>query len=258
VRFPRLTPHAKAAILQIDPLQDREEYNALLHLLDSFSYAEAPAMMARLEAGDDVERALAQRLENLGLLTWEVWARDRPSVTELFADTRATVLDLGGFAHPAEPLVVAVDVFDHLWVNREARQPTLVVIDEAHNICSAQPSDQLLAATTQRLIQIAGEGRKFGLWLFLSTQRPRKIHPSVLSQCDSLALLPMNSPGDLAELREVSGFAPPAMLAASPAFRQGEMLLAGGFVPAPIVAQVGARRTQEGGSDVSVPLRPTS
>ena len=135
-------------------------------------------------------------------------------------------------------------------------RPTLVVIDEAHKICSAQPTNPLLAATTQRLIQIAGEGRKFGLWLFLATQRPSKIHPNVLSQCDNLALLRMNSPGDLAELREVFGFAPPAMLAASPAFRQGEMLLAGGFVPAPIVVQVGARRTQEGGSDVSVPLRP--
>jgi hypothetical protein len=60
----------------------------------------------------------------------------------------------------------------------------------------------------------------------------------------------------LKDREEVFGFAPPAMLAASPAFRQGEMLLAGGFVP--IVAQVGARRTQEGGSDVSVPLRPSS
>jgi hypothetical protein len=58
----------------------------------------------------------------------------------------------------------------------------------------------------------------------------------------------------LKDREEVFGFAPPA----SPAFRQGEMLLAGAFVPAPIVAQVGARRTQEGGSDVSVPLRPSS
>ena len=32
-------------------------------------------------------------------------------------------------------------------------------------------------AVTDRLIQIAAEGRKFGLWLLLSTQRPSKIHP---------------------------------------------------------------------------------
>ena len=90
--------------------------------------------------------------------------------------------------------------------------------------------------------------------LLLSTQRPAKIHPNVLSQCDNLALMRMNSPGDLAELGAVFGFAPPQMLAASPYFHQGEILVAGGFVPAPTFVQVGARRTREGGSDVTVPI----
>jgi uncharacterized protein len=71
-------------------------------------------------------------------------------------------------------------VLDHLWVNREAREPTLVVIDEAHNICSARPSDPLLAATTQRLIQIAGEGRKFGLG---SSSPPRARYASLVVSC---------------------------------------------------------------------------
>jgi hypothetical protein len=44
------------------------------------------------------------------------------------------------------------------------------------------------------------------------------------------------------------------MLQASPFFAQGEALFAGGFVPAPMLARMGARLTQEGGSDVSVPL----
>ncbi|MET8776363.1 hypothetical protein AB0H49_16015 [Nocardia sp. NPDC050713] len=33
---------------------------------------------------------------------------------------------------------------------------------------------------------IAAEGRKYGLWLLLSTQRPSKVHPGILSQCDNL------------------------------------------------------------------------
>ena len=147
------------------------------------------------------------------------------------------MLDLGGFAHPAEPLVVALDVLDHIWVNREARQPTLVVIDEAHNICSAQPTDPLLAATTQRLVQIAGEGRKFGLWLFRSTQRPSKIHPNVLSQCDKLALLRTNSPGDLAELPGGLRLRPAGYAAGLAGLPAGRDALAGGFVPAPLACR---------------------
>jgi DNA helicase HerA-like ATPase len=256
VRFATLAPETKAAILQIDPLVDRAEYNALLHLLERDDVRDAPTIVRRMLDGDDVERALAQRLENLGILNWDVWALDHPSAVELIIaeQRRATVLDVGGFLHPPEPLVTAIDLLDHLWANREHRQPTLVVIDEAHNICSADPSGPIQAATTQRLVQIAGEGRKFGLWLLLSTQRPSKIHPNVLSQCDNLALMRMNSPGDLADLAEVFGFAPRSMLSASPNFRQGEILVAGGFVPAPTFVQVGARRTVEGGSDVTVPM----
>ena len=109
-------------------------------------------------------------------------------------------------------------------------------------------------ALVERLVQIAAEGRKYGLWLLLSTQRPSKIHPQVLSQCDNLVLMRMNSPGDIAELGEVFGFAPPAMLRASKSFIQGEALVAGGFVPVPSLIRMGGRLTVEGGRDVPVPL----
>ena len=77
----------------------------------------------------------------------------------------------------------------------------LLVIDEAHNVCPADPVDPLARATTERLIQIANEGRKYGIWLLLCTQRPSRIHQAVLAQCDNLALMRMNSPGDLARAR---------------------------------------------------------
>jgi DNA helicase HerA-like ATPase len=41
--------------------------------------------------------------------------------------------------------------------------------------------DPIQAAVTELLIAIAGEGRKYGLYLFLATQRPDKLHPNVIS-----------------------------------------------------------------------------
>ena len=129
------------------------------------------------------------------------------------------------------------------------------MIDEAHNFCSPDQTSPLHVAVRERIVQIAAEGRKFGLWLLLSTQRPSRVHPSIISQCDNLALMKMTSPVDLDELATIFGFVPPAMLARASRFTQGEALFAGGFVPAPTMVRMGARLTREGGADVSVPLR---
>jgi len=121
---------------------------------------------------------------------------------------------------------------------------------------SANPSIPwtTMAAVRNRIIQIAAEGRKYGLWLLLSTQRPSKVHSGIVSQCDNLTLMRMNSPNDLAELGDLFGFVPRQLLNQSSRFRQGEALLAGGFVPAPTITTIARRLTVEGGIDVKVPM----
>lgn len=255
VRFTELSIESKAAVLQLEPLADRSEYNVLLSLEQQLATDPADAVVERLmNAEGHDERALAERIENLGILTWDVWARDDAAFLETMDRTaRANVLDIGGFGSPRERLSVALALLDHLWENRESRQPVLLVIDEAHNVCLADPVDPLARATTERLIQIANEGRKYGIWLLLCTQRPSRIHQAVLAQCDNLVLMRMNSPGDLHELEQLFGFVPPEMLRVAPMFRQGECLMAGAFAPVPTFVQMRQRRTREGGSDLKVP-----
>ena len=195
-------------------------------------------------------------MENLQVLDWSLWSRGTSSVTDDIDERpRATVLDLGGFAHPVEPKVAALAVLEHLWARREERRPMLIVIDEAPNLCSPEPTTAVERALTDQLIQIAAEGRKFGLWLFPSTQRPTKIHPNVLSQCNNLGLMRVNAPRDLAELAEVFGFVPEELLYRAKNFTPGQSLLAGGFVREPLLAQMGERISEEAGGDVQVPLK---
>jgi DNA helicase HerA-like ATPase len=258
VRFTALPMAAKAAVLRLDPLIDRAEYNALLHIENTLGSQDVNSIIPELSSRTDVPaaQALSLRIENLRLADWGLWAGRREAVTEVLESRpNATVLDLGGFAFPEEYLVVAMAVLDDLWAKREQRRPILIVIDEAHNLCSPENDSPLHRAVRERITQIAAEGRKFGLWLLLSTQRPSKIHPSIISQCDNLALMKMSSPVDLDELATIFGFAPRALLAQSPLFRQGEALFAGGFVPAPTLIKVRDRLTHEGGSDVKVPTR---
>jgi DNA helicase HerA-like ATPase len=257
VRFNDLGVESKAAVLQLDPLVDRGEYNLLIAMAEDFRSQPTGSVIDRLRSsGDADERLLAERIENLGVLGWDVWARDKEAVLDALDPLpRAGVIDVGGFEHPRERLAVAMAILDHLWEQRERRQPVLLVIDEAHNVCPADPVDPMARATTDRLVQIANEGRKYGIWLFLCTQRPSRIHQSVLSQCDNLALMRMNSPGDLAELEQLFGFVPPEMLHLAPMFRKGESLMCGAFAPAPSFVQMRRRRTREGGGDLRVPAR---
>jgi uncharacterized protein len=257
VRFTALELPAKAAMLRLDPLIDRAEYNTLLHLEELLSEQTQDQILPTLQgSADPAHNSLALRIDNLGLLNWEIWALGEPAATEIIdARPSATVLDLGGFHNNEEPLVVALSVLDELWSRRNERRPVLLVIDEAHNLCSPDLAGPLLTAVKERIIQIAAEGRKYGLWLLLSTQRPSKIHPSIISQCDNLALMKMNSQGDLDELAKVFGFAPPSLLSQVTQFHQGEALLAGGFAPVATAVRVRTRFTYEGGRDVAVPVR---
>lgn len=250
LRLADLDAETEAAMLHLDPVADREEYAALLDLLD----AEGPQGIVDLQSATEPERRrLWLRIRALGALGWSVWAGpDRPSVVEELAarDERVLVLDLGSLATREEQALVAAATLGELWRRRAAREPVLVVIDEAHNVCPAEPGRPLTAVATDAAVRIAAEGRKFGLYLLVSTQRPQKVHQQVLSQCDNLVLMRMNSTADLAHVAATFSFVPPGLLDRATGFRQGEALVAGKIAPHPALIRFGARVTAEGGSDV--------
>lgn len=111
-----------------------------------------------------------------------------------------TVIDLS--LVPAEIIhivtsVIARMVFEALQRYRRLHKehktlPTVLVMEEAHTFVKRYKDDaeNQNAATicTQVFEKIAREGRKFGLGLVLSSQRPSELSPTVLSQCNSFLL----------------------------------------------------------------------
>lgn len=77
------------------------------------------------------------------------------------------VLDVGTLGSRSKRWIVANAVLTHLWRERSQRRPTLVVVDEAHDICPRDPVDDLQAVSTEATVRIADEGRTFGLPLSL-------------------------------------------------------------------------------------------
>jgi DNA helicase HerA-like ATPase len=163
---------------------------------------------------------------------------------------RCVVIDLGALATQTEQQLVAATVLEALWRRREDRNPVLVVIDEAHNVCPARPDSELSALATDGAIRIAAEGRKFGMYLLACSQRPQKVHENVLTQMDNLVLMRLNSSADTAFAQSAFSFAPAGLVAEAPGFRLGEALVAGKLAAAPTLVRFGARLSEEGGGDV--------
>ena len=259
MHFSNFPPAAQRLALRLDPVQDSGEVEALLDVTESLAAPYTPADVARAAAAleTDAGQRLAVRIRSLGIDEWGVWRAEagQPVLGELFPDYQTTgddglVIDLGSLSEPAERSAIATVVLSTIWARREARIPTLVVLDEAHHICPAEPADPIQAVATETAILIAGEGRKYGIFLFVATQRPQKIHPSVVAGCENIALLRMNSLRDVAELEAAFSHVPEGLLRLAPGFSRGEALLAGPIVPAPLHARIGGRITHEGGGDL--------
>jgi DNA helicase HerA-like ATPase len=256
LRFADLEPPVQAAVLELDPIRDREEYGVLNDLLRLQQDGRPLITGAEqlLEAETPGARELGRRAANLGVLDWTLWSPvERSLVQELREpSSRCTVVDIGSLATVQEQRLVATAVLSTLWATRLSRQPCLVVIDEAHNICPADPPDELTRVSTDRAVQIAAEGRKYGLYLLTSTQRPHKVHENVVSQCDNLLLMRMNSDADLDDLARLFSFVPKGLVAGARSFPMGVALVAGKLVPQAAYVRMGVRVSREGGADVPV------
>ena len=251
LRFGQLEPEAQAGLLRLDPIADREEYAEFAALAEEAAPQELTDLATAERRGG---ARLIERVTNLGVARWGVWAREDPgSLFDAIDDPslRMVVVDVGSLATREEQALVAESVLGHLWQRRARREPVLLVIDEAHNVCPREPDDPLTALATEHAVRIAGEGRKFGIYMLVASQRPAKVHENVLSQCDNLVLMRLNSAADAALIAELLGFVPPALISLATDFRLGEALVAGKLASHPTIMRFGRRVAQEGGTDVA-------
>jgi uncharacterized protein len=255
LQFTEVDPAAQAAVLGLDPIRDREEYAALSGILVAGEKGRPliSGLDALMSSDNPDVRQLGLRAANLGVLGWSIWSggQGRSLVEELEQPTaRCLIVGLGSLDTINEQRLISETVLSTLWRNRSRREPCLIVIDEAHNVCPSQPADAVTALATNYASLIAAEGRKFGLYLLTSTQRPQKVHDEVLSQCDNLLLMRMNSEADLGYLRDTFSFVPAGLVQRATTFQQGQGLLAGKFFPHPTYVQFGQRLSHEGGADI--------
>jgi DNA helicase HerA-like ATPase len=145
-----------------------------------------------------------------------------------------TIMQLAGF--PAEVVDSVVSVlsrmaFDFgLW--SDGASPLLFVCEEAHRYA---PADSKIGfgPTRRALSRIAKEGRKYGVFLGLVTQRPAEIDPNIISQCSTMFVMRLSNDRDQALIRSAISDAGASMLTFVPSLGTGEVFAFGAGVPLP-------------------------
>lgn len=137
--------------------------------------------------------------------------------------------------------------------DKDDRVPTIIVIDEAHNLIPKKARNKAEASLREQFRTIAAEGRKYGLFLLLVSQRPDKLDSLVVSECENKALMRVGSASVLETTRRMLGLddLPERMLEKCLEFDIGRVLLTGRWAPdGPQIMYSAARRTMEGGRNL--------
>ena len=145
-----------------------------------------------------------------------------------------TIMQLAGF--PAEVVDSVVSVlcrmaFDFgMW--SDGAFPLLFVCEEAHRYASADRTIGF-GPTRKALSRIAKEGRKYGVFLGLVTQRPAELDSTIISQCSTLFAMRMANERDQAIVRSAVSDAAANLLAFVPSLGTREVLAFGEGVALP-------------------------
>jgi hypothetical protein len=121
--------------------------------------------------------------------------------------------------------------------------PTVLVLEEAHTFVRRGKDDDGPAASPTQLCRevferIAREGRKFGLGLVLSSQRPSELSPTVLAQCNTFLLHRIVNDADQNLVARLVPDNVGGLLRELPSLPSRQAVLLGWAAPIPVLVEV--------------------
>lgn len=134
--------------------------------------------------------------------------------------------------------VVARLIFDRMRrADPRNAMPVHLILEEAHRYISEKPSRFAIDAgiTFQR---IAKEGRKYGAFLIVASQRPSELSKTVLSQCNNFIIHRIQNPDDLSQIRQMTPFISETVLRRLPSLPKQHALIFGNSVNIPTTFRV--------------------
>ena len=239
----------------------REAVRMALESLKGSQYAPED-LLGALESADwvkgeggKVDRRLKAHAEGAmkyirSLARLRVFGASSTPIEELLKPAHAAIVDLSGLGDDAMNYIasrILQGIYDAVAMGAY-EYPVFAIIEEAHKF--VPPDRETYASPIVN--KIAAEGRKFGIFLALITQRPSKVDPDSLSQCNSQIIMRLTNPQDQRAVEQSSERMSQDLMADLPGLNQGECIIVGEVTKAPVMARVRRRETMEGGADVDV------
>lgn len=165
------------------------------------------------------------------------------------ASGQIAILDLSLIPPDVLHIVIAVIarvVFEATQRYRKLHEnelPTVLVLEEAHSFIQRRVGEDAPAFGAAQMCRetferIAREGRKFGLGLVLSSQRPSELSPTVLAQCNTFLIHRIVNDRD----QELVGALVPdnlgALLRELPSLPSRQAILLGWATPIPVLVEM--------------------
>jgi hypothetical protein len=131
------------------------------------------------------------------------------------------------------------------------RFPVHLLLEEAHRYISATPSRYALDAG-RVFERIAKEGRKYGLFLMVASQRPSELSKTVLSQCSNFVVHRIQNPDDLSQIRQMSPSISEGVLRRLPTLPKQHALVFGNSVNLPTTFKVRSAKPLPASDDAKI------
>ncbi len=168
----------------------------------------------------------------------------RPITEEdIVKEGQASIINLKGTEPQIQELIITKIARSLFNAAKSGLLPSFFfLVEEAHNFCPERGFGDVLSSNILR--NIASEGRKFGFYLCVVSQRPARIDKNVLSQCNTQIILKVTNPNDLRAIgQSIEGFTS-GMENDIRQLSVGQALVVGECVEQPITVNIRARETK--------------
>lgn len=162
----------------------------------------------------------------------------------LFEDMRILVCDVSNAKKDIRRIIVTflcAKIYNYAVNNRKNKTSLHLIVDEAHNYLSSQnidKEDAIAKTCIETFESIIKEGRKFGVFLTMATQRPSDITATLLSQSHNYVIHKLVNPRDIEIMKNTVPFIDEASITMLSVLAPGQAIFSGTAFNRPNIVQV--------------------
>ncbi len=211
------------------------------------------ALSRNLDPAYDLLRYI-EELESLG-----VYSSKTMPLGSVLKPASATIVNLSGLKQEVQDHI-AYNILKRVFEARvryvrglkgeKYPYPIVVIVEEAHRF--APPKSEGQTWSVEMLKRIATEGRKFGVFLVVISQRPSRVDQTVLSQCQTQIIMKIVNPLDQEAVLKASEQLGHDLVRSLPSLAPGEALIVGPMVRQMVFVKVRRRKLEYSGQDLNV------